>query len=256
MLQVVKVGGAALNDSGWLDRFADAAAVATDATRIIVHGGGPEITQLSAQIGLAAEFSDGRRVTSAAALDLTSMVLNGRINKRIVRTLRSRGVDAFGLSGEDGAVITGRVMNNGALGRVGEVVSVRAELLRSLIELGLIPVISPVSIGTDYGALNINADEAATAVAQSIDADEMLFLTDVPAVQQNGSNIKALSAADARSLIANEVATGGMALKLNAAIASVKAGVSKARIGPLEMLWDVNAGTTIHAEEIGVRSVD
>jgi acetylglutamate kinase len=252
MLQVIKVGGAALNDATWLQSFADAAA-ATRTTRVIVHGGGPEISQLSAQLGLSVEFHEGRRITSPAALDVTSMVLTGRINKRIVRALRSRGVDAFGLSGEDGAVVTGALLSGGALGRVGHVTEVKTSVLRTLLGAGMQPVLSPVSLGEDFEPLNINADEVATAVARALDAAELLFLTDVDGVRGREGNIGLLNTSDAEQLIAEEVATGGMALKLRAAIAGLKAGVAKVRIGSLQMLADANAGTTIQLEEVACR---
>ena len=245
-MQVIKIGGAALNDEQWLDRFAAAAAVdVRGVTRVLVHGGGPEITALSTQLGLITQWHDGRRITSESALDVTSMVLTGRINKRIVRALLTRGVDAFGLSGEDGGLIVGRVAEQGALGRVGDVVNVRTALLRSLLDAGLLPVVSPVSLGDDGGALNINADEVATSIAAEMQATELLFLTDVEGVRVDGVRVDGLSAAEAQELILNEVATGGMAVKLRAAVLALYAGVSRVRVGPLEMLWDVNAGTVV-----------
>src|SRR5687767_3952340 len=186
-MQVIKIGGAALNDAEWLSRFAAAAAVPVrGVTRVLVHGGGPEISALGTQLGLPTQWHDGRRVTSEELLDVTSMVLTGRINKRIVRALQQHGVDAVGLSGEDGGIVQGRVMANGALGRVGEVVRVRGELIRALLELGVLPVLSPVSLANDGGALNINADEVATSIATSFQADELLFLTDVEGVRVKG----------------------------------------------------------------------
>ena len=250
--QVIKIGGAALNDAQWLDGFAATAALPVPGiTRVLVHGGGPEITALSTQLGLATEWnSDGRRITSDVALDVASMVLTGRINKRIVRALRAHGVDAFGLSGEDGGVVVGRLSENGALGRVGDVVEIRAALLRTLLQQGLLPVLSPVSICEDGGALNINADEVATAVAAQLKADELLFLTDVEGVRVNGLRAQSLTAIEAQQLIVAEVATGGMAVKLRAAVLALHAGVSRVRVGPLEMLWDGSAGTVVNTEEM------
>ena len=249
--QVIKIGGAALNDAQWLERFAAAAAVPVPAmTRVLVHGGGPEITELAAQVGLLTEWHNGRRVTSEPLLDVTSMVLSGRINKRIVRALRAYGVDAFGVSGEDGGLIVGRLAQNGYLGRVGDVVRVRVELLRTLLAAGLLPVLSPVALGEDGGALNINADEVATSIADQLQADELLFLTDVAGVLVNGARAETVSTAAAQQLLANETATGGMAVKLRAAVLALYAGVSRVRIGPLEMLWDANAGTVLTAEEM------
>lgn len=256
VIQVIKVGGAALTHASWLERFADAMTASPDMDRVIVHGGGPEINELSARLGESARFENGRRVTSDAALDITSMVLNGRINKRIVRALRTRRLDAFGLSGEDGGVITGRLAEGGALGRVGEVMSVRTGLLKQLLALGLLPVLSPVSAGADEWALNINADEVATAVAQQMEAGELLFLTDVNGVREHDVTIGSLDATEALDLIGRGVATGGMALKLRAALAALAAGVAQVRVGSLEMLRDAHAGTTIHAEESRVGSPD
>lgn len=251
MIQVIKIGGAALADELWLERFATAAAVAMPGiVRVLVHGGGPEITALAAQLGLATQWHNGRRVTTAEALDVTSMVLNGRINKRIVRALRTHDVDAFGLSGEDGAVVTGRLTERGALGRVGDVIDVRTELLHKLIGAGLLPVLSPVSLGEDGQALNINADEVATSVAASLPADELLFLTDVEGVRVDGVRAELLTASEAERLIAEAVATDGMAVKLRAAVLALQTGVTRVRIGPLEMLWDVDAGTALSTEEI------
>ncbi len=251
MMQVMKIGGSALNDCQWLDRFASAAAIAAPGVaRVLVHGGGPEITQLSSQLGLTTEWNHGRRVTSEAALDVTSMVLTGRINKRLVRALRNHGVDAFGLSGEDGGVVQGRQAEEGKLGRVGDVVHVRTELLQQLLASDLLPVLSPVSLGDDGGALNINADEVATSVAAALNAEELLFLTDVEGVRVNGERAGSLTAFEAQQLVFDEVATGGMAVKLRAAVLALHAGVGRVRIGPLEMLWDSQAGTALGAEEM------
>lgn len=251
MTQVIKIGGAVLNDAQWLERFAETAAVARPGvTRVLVHGGGPDITALSAQLGLQTVWNNGRRVTSEAALDVTSMVLNGRINKRIVRALCAQGVDAFGISGEDGRIVVGQLAENGALGRVGEVVEVRTGLIRTLLDSGLLPVLSPVSIGKDGGALNINADEVATSIAAQMQADELLFLTDVEGVRVDGVRAPQLTAGEAQQLIDSEVATGGMAVKLRAAVNALQAGVSRVRVGSLEMLWDSNAGTAVNAEEL------
>ena len=249
MMQVIKIGGSALNDAQWLERFAAAVAVEVPGvTRVLVHGGGPEITAMSTQLGLSTQWHDGRRITSDEALDVTSMVLTGRINKRVVRALLARGIDAFGVSGEDGGLIRGRIAELGMLGRVGDVVSVRTSLLRSLLDAGLLPVVSPVSIGEDNKPLNINADEVATSVAADMMADELLFLTDVEGVRVDGVSVNALSVAEAQELILKQVATGGMAVKLRAAVLALHANVARVRVGPLEMLWDRNAGTAVTKE--------
>lgn len=245
--QVIKIGGAALSDPTWLSRFASQAR--GDTKRIIVHGGGPEVSALSSQLGLEVAWNGGRRVTSEAALDVAAMVLSGRINKRIVRALCAAGVQAIGISGEDAALLVARVAQDGALGRVGEIVSVRTSVLAQLAAAGLVPVISPISTGTDGGALNVNADEVAAAVAKAVGAEELLFLTDVEAVRDSSGDREQLDTLEARALITSQVATGGMAVKLSAAVAAAEAGVARVRVGSLEMMNDGNAGTSIRREE-------
>jgi acetylglutamate kinase len=247
-LQVVKIGGAALTDPQWLDGFAQRAR--HPARRVIVHGGGPEVSALSTRLGIEVTWHEGRRVTSEAALDVAAMVLTGRINKRIVRVLNQAGVEALGLSGEDAGLLRARRANEGALGEVGEIVQVRGPLIESLLAHGLVPVISPISAGPAGRALNVNADEVATAVATAMGAHELLFLTDVAAVRDESGARTELGSEEARQLIANGIASGGMAVKLSAALAALEAGVTRVRVGPLDMLNDATAGTLIRREEV------
>jgi acetylglutamate kinase len=241
---VVKVGGAALADAGWLEAFAAAAARSAEPL-LIVHGGGPEITAVSERLGVSVEWHEGRRVTTPAVLDAAVMVLAGLVNKRIVAALQAAGVDAVGLSGVDGALVRAEVAAGGAIGRVGQVASVRAELLHRFRSSGVSVVISPVSLGPDGALLNVNADEVAAAVAAAVHAPELLFLTDVPGVRGVLGPLAALSANDAQELVASGVASGGMAVKLKAALSAVQAGVSSARIGNLETLVSASAGTVL-----------
>ena len=250
-LQVVKVGGAALADSCWLETFA--AHARDGAPRIIVHGGGPEVSALSATLGIPVEWVNGRRVTSEAALNAARMVLSGSINKRIVAALYDAGVDAVGVSGEDAGLVAGVVAHGGALGRVGEVKRVRVSVLHRFLDAGLCPVLAPISRDVGGGALNINADEVATAVAVAVHATELLFLTDVPAVRDENGDRAELGAAEAESLIARGVATGGMAVKLEAALKALKSGVGRVRVGPVSMMNDERAGTVIRPEVAACR---
>jgi len=243
-VRVVKIGGAALADDAWLATFA-AEAARSSARLLIVHGGGPDINDVAGALGLGFTWVGGRRVTSPELLDVVSMVLNGRVNKRIVRALRNAGVDAIGLSGEDGGLIEADIAEGGTIGRVGAVRSVRGDLLALVEERSLVPVIAPVSAGSDGGALNVNADEAAAAVAVAAGAAELLFITDVAGVLADGVVRSELSAAEASSLIENGVATGGMALKLRTALAALETGVKGVRIGNSAALTDETAGTRI-----------
>lgn len=244
-VRVVKIGGAALTDATWLDAFA-AAAAASDESLVVVHGGGPEISALSEQLGVEVAWVGGRRVTPDAALDAASMVLNGRVNKRLVSTLITAGADAVGLSGEDGGLIEAEVAAAGSLGRVGHVSSVRTELLSMLLGAGLIPVIAPLSRGPAGVALNVNADEVACAVASALGARELLFVTDVDGVRDvAGATLASVDTAHGESLLSSGVAGGGMAVKLRAALDALAHGVAQVRIGSVAALVDDAAGTLV-----------
>ena len=241
---VVKVGGAALADAGWLESFAAMAARSAEPL-LIVHGGGPEISAVSERLGVPVEWHEGRRITSPAVLDAAVMVLSGLVNKRIVAALQHAGVDAVGVSGVDGGLVRAEVAASGALGLVGRVSGVRAELLHRFRASGHSVVISPVSLGENGAALNVNADEVAAAVAAAVHAPELLFLTDVPGVLRGGDTLPAVPCGEALELVASGVASGGMAVKLKAAVSALDAGVASVRIGNLETLVSASAGTVL-----------
>lgn len=242
--RVLKVGGAALADAGWLEAFAAAAAGAREPL-VIVHGGGPEISAVSNRLGVPVQWRDGRRVTTPEVLFAAAMVLNGLVNKRVVAALQHAGVDAIGLSGIDGALVRAEVAEAGALGLVGRVVAVRTELLQRLRTAGCTVVLSPISLGPAGAPLNVNADEVAAAVAAALHAAELVFLTDVAGVLEGGIVQPVLTSADAERLLATGKATGGMAVKLRAAAAALAAGVAGVRIGDLGVLANGSAGTVL-----------
>ncbi len=242
--RVVKVGGSVLSDEAWLAEFA-AQVRAASSPLVVVHGGGPEINLLAARLGVEFTWVDGRRATSPEVLDAAQMVLSGRINKRVVSALLDAGVDAVGLSGVDGGLVTARVRAGGTLGLVGELSAVRPAPARALLEAGLTPVISPISRGEAGGTLNVNADEVATGVAVALGASELLYLTDVAAGRDGDAELAAITAAQAGALVAGGRATGGMAVKLEAAQAALAGGVPCVRIGPLSVLTDPQAGTAV-----------
>jgi len=245
--RVVKVGGSVLADAAWLAAFAREVR-ASASPLVVVHGGGPEINQLAERLGVEFTWVNGRRATSPEALDAAEMVLSGRINKRLVTVLLDAGVDAVGLSGVDGRLVTARVRDGGALGLVGEVVAVRPEVPRALLAAGVTPVLSPISRGVAGGRLNVNADEVATSVAVALGASELIYLTDVPAVRDGETELAAITAQAAGTLVALGKATGGMAVKLESARAALAGGVPCVRIGPLSTLTDPEAGTAVRAE--------
>lgn len=248
-LVVLKVGGRLVEaDAGArglaaaVARFLSAAAPGTRV--VIVHGGGAQVSALGRRLGDEATFRDGQRVTDDATLRLVSMVLSGEVNKRIVRSLLGAGVPAAGLSGEDGGTIRATVAEDGALGRVGRVEAVEVGLLAALVAAGFVPVVSPVSLAADGGALNVNADLAAVAVAAALEAARLYFLSDVPAVRDGaGVEVVTLAPSEGDRLVASGAAAGGMIPKLAAAREAVAAGIDEVRIGALDALF--GGGTRI-----------
>jgi len=168
------------------------------------------------------------------------------VNKRLVSALVSAGAEAVGISGEDGGLLRARVARGGALGRIGEVEQVRVELLRAWLGQGLTPVVSPVSRGPGGEPLNVNADDAAAAVAAAVEATELLFVSNVPGVMAGSATLEMVGSDEVEALIADGTAQGGMAPKLRAA-ARAAGQVGAVRIGGLEMLKNHSAGTRVGA---------
>ena len=211
----------------------------------VVHGGGDEVSALQRAMGLEPRFVGGRRVTGPEDLELVRMALSGTSNKRVVGALVGAGVAAVGVSGEDAALLVAEVADP-ALGRVGRVTRVEARLLETLLAAGFVPVVSPLARdAAGEGALNVNGDDAAAALAAALGADEVLFLADVPGVLVAGAVVPSLDATAARGLVADGVAAGGMAAKLDAALSALAAGVPRARIGGLDALRDPASGTLV-----------
>ena len=242
-ITVVKVGGNEVDDAAWTARLAAALARRGGST-VVVHGGGKEITALQRALGAEPEWRDGLRVTTDESVRAVAMVLSGVVNKRLVAALLTAGIDAVGISGEDGGLLRAILLRGGALGRTGEVAEVRTRLLLAWLEQGLVPVVSPVSRGPDGGPLNVNADDAAAAVAAAVGATELLFVSNVPGVLDCGAVLPELAAGEVEALIESGTASGGMAPKLRAA-ARAAAAAGRVRIGGLEMLEDHGAGTRV-----------
>ncbi len=209
---VLKFGGAVLNaalkDASFFDPFRDAGSL------ILVHGGGPEINQLADKLGLETQFVDGQRVTTPGHMDVVEMALSGNMNPKLVRALRSRGMDAFGLSGADGGLFRCTIEDGGKLGQVGAVKSVRGEIFELLLEKGLLPVVAPCGTLEDGRACNVNADLAACAVAAEVRASQLLFLTDQDGLLGDDKKaIPRLSAAELRKIREGANVYGGMKVK-------------------------------------------
>lgn len=245
MTRVVKLGGRVQRSAGLHAALASAWRSAPGSL-CIVHGGGDEISTLQRAFGLEPRFIGGRRVTSADEIDLVRMALSGSANKRLVSALQRAGAPAVGLSGEDGGLLVARQAAGGALGRVGEPAAVNAALLRALLDAGMMPVLSPLAGAEDgSGALNVNGDDAAAAIAAALHAEELLLLADVEGVLADGAVVSALDAEGAAALIAAGTAAGGMAAKLEAALRALEAGVPRVRIGGAAALTDTSSGTAV-----------
>jgi acetylglutamate kinase len=242
---VLKIGGNQVEDEGFLAGFVAAVKeLLGEYAVIVVHGGGKEIANLHGQLGVSFETVEGLRATSEESLRLVEMVLNGVVNTRLVRHLVNGEIDALGLSGVDlGLVrVTPLKVNGRDLGRVGAVQAVNGEALLQLLDLGVTPVISPVSIGEDGLAYNVNADHVAAGVAKAVEAVKLIFVSNVPGVQVTGRTMRALTMKQVDGLIAEGHITGGMIPKVRSATEAVSNGVYQAVITDLEGL--VNDGGT------------
>jgi acetylglutamate kinase len=230
-MQVIKIGGNELAAPGFLSALAEAIAALAEPA-VVVHGGGKAIADLQTRLGLEPVKVDGLRVTDAASLAAAQMVLSGGTNKQIVAALLAAGVDAFGFSGVDGGLLRCRQKQHPTadLGYVGEVVAVRVDLLRQLAAVGITAVISPISIGRDGQIYNVNADEAAGAIAAALSAAQLTLVSNVPGVLRDGRVIPSLTPAETEQLIQEGVVRGGMAPKVRAAVTAVTGGVPQARI--------------------------
>jgi acetylglutamate kinase len=249
-MHILKIGGNELDSKDFLSRLAQYVA-AQVAPVVIVHGGGRAIADLQARLGLPTIKVDGLRVTDADSLTVAEMVLSGLANKRLVTALLASGVDAVGLSGVDGGLLRcqKKAHPTADLGYVGQITAVRTDLITDLLARGITAVISPISLGSDNHPYNVNADEAAAAVALALQADLLDFVSNVPGVLENGRIFPHLTPAQCDSLRHNGVIQGGMIPKVQAALDAVVQGVAQARIVNMAGLLS-NGGTWFSQEKI------
>jgi acetylglutamate kinase len=250
MSDVLKVGGNQLDDAAFISGLARAVAglVQQGQPPVIVHGGGKLISALQQKFGIEPRTIGGLRVTDADSLLIVQMVLIGQVNPTLVSALQQAGVEAEGLNGADRSLLHAVPLTHpdGDLGRVGTITAVRAAIIHEVLARGVVPVIAPLGVGTDGGFFNVNADQAAGAIAAAMGAERVTFVTNVPGVLADGKPIDRLSQADARELIRRGIAAGGMAVKLEAAFSALAAGVPGACITDLVGLAD-GGGTVIQA---------
>tara|TARA_R110002072_G_scaffold106760_4_gene233032 strand:+ start:247 stop:1161 length:915 start_codon:yes stop_codon:yes gene_type:complete len=268
---VIKFGGHAMVDDELSKIFAQDVVLAKQVgiNPIVVHGGGPQIGAMLSKLNVVSEFIDGLRVTDAATVEVVEMVLSGRINKSIVSAINAAGGSAIGLSGKDGKLIQARKLRRVKrdpesniekildLGFVGEPETVNPQVINTVEEAGMIPVIAPVGIGAHGETYNINADTVAGAIASATGAARLLLLTDVPGVMdKQGELLTDLKVSEVRKLMADGTITGGMIPKLETCINAVEGGAEAAIILDgrvphgllLEIFTDRGVGTLVRRD--------
>ena len=234
---VVKYGGSAMVDEELKKNvIADVTLLKLVGFKpIIVHGGGKEISKWVEKAGMTPKFVNGLRVTDGATMEIAEMVLN-RVNKSLVQMVEQLGVRAVGISGKDGGMLTveKKYSNGQDIGFVGDVKSVNPKVLYDLLEKDFLPIVCPIGMDEDYNTYNINADDAACAIARAVNAEKLAFLTDIEGVykdpQDKSTLISELRIEEARKLIGNGFIGGGMLPKLNNCIEAIENGVSRVHI--------------------------
>ncbi len=202
---------------------------------IIVHGGGKEISRWVERVGMEPVFVNGLRKTDEATMEIAEMVLN-KVNKSLVTLVQELGVKAVGISGKDGGLLTvERKYSDGEdIGFVGEITEVNPKVLYDLLEKDFLPIVCPVGMDAGFQSYNINADDAACAIAKAVNAEKLAFLTDIEGVYRDPEDastlISELTVSDAKALIGDGVIGGGMLPKLNSCIDAVEEGVSRVHI--------------------------
>jgi acetylglutamate kinase len=261
---VVKLGGAAIDRESDLALAQDVLLLRSVGVRcVLVHGGGPQVDAMLRRVGKEPEFKDGLRVTDAETLEIVRMVLVGKINRDLVATINGQAGDepvAVGVSGEDAGLLTVTPADP-ALGFVGNVTDVRAELIHRLLDDGLAPVISTVGANAEGQPYNVNADEAARAIAVAMNAEKIVYLTAAPGlledVNDERSLIPRLTSAELRERLKSGSVGKGMIPKLKACADSVDQGVNFAHIIDgrvkhsllIELLTDHGVGTMVRKEK-------
>lgn len=272
---VVKFGGNAMIDEALQNSFArDIVLMKTVGMNpIVVHGGGPQIGDLLAKLNIDSHFVDGMRVTDNATMDVVEMVLGGSVNKQIVNLINNNGGHAIGVTGKDGRFIRAKKMEVTRqtpemkapeiidIGHVGEVASIDRSVIDLLVQGDFIPVIAPIGVGKDGQSYNINADLVAGKIAEIMQAEKLMLLTNVSGLQdKKGQVLTGLSTAHVDALIADGTIYGGMLPKIQCALDAVKSGVASAHIVDgrvphavlLEIFTDAGVGTLITNNNISL----
>jgi acetylglutamate kinase len=258
---VVKYGGNAMINAELKEQVMEDIVLLwlTGVKVVLVHGGGPEISEMMDKLGKKAEFVDGLRVTDKETVDIVQMVLAGKINKSLVNYLEAKGGKAMGISGMDGRLIEAK-MKNQKLGYVGEIVRVNIGAVQDLLEKGYIPVISTVGCDKDGNTYNINADTAAAHIAGALNAKRLIMMTDIAGILKDKDDpstlIPDIKVSEAKKLYEEGVISGGMIPKVDCCVEAINKGVKKVIIMDgrvphsilMELFTDEGAGTMVHGD--------
>ena len=234
---VVKYGGSAMIDEELQKKVIKDVTLLklTGFKPIIVHGGGKEISRWLGKVGLESQFVNGLRVTDADTMEVAEMVLN-KINKDLVRMVEELGVRAIGISGKDGALlkVDKKYSNGQDIGFVGDIKKVNGQILSDLLEKDFLPIVCPIGVDDDYNTYNINADDAAYAIAKAMHAEKLAFLSDIDGVYRDyndkNSLVTRMTIKEAKELIGTGNIKGGMLPKLQNCIGAIEHGVSRVHI--------------------------
>jgi acetylglutamate kinase len=276
---VVKYGGNAMGDDNLKESFARDIVLMklVGINPVVVHGGGPQIGELLDRLSIESKFIDGMRVTDSKTMDVVEMVLGATVNKEIVNMISAAGGKAFGVTGKDGQLIKAKklVVSHKTpemevpeiidIGHVGEVASINKSVIDMLVNSGFIPVIAPIGVGSDGSSYNINADLVAGKVAEVLNAEKLILLTNVAGLKdKSGEILTGLTTQRVNELIADETIYGGMLPKIRCALDAVKSGVSTAHIIDgrvehavmLEIFTDEGVGTLITNQESDIEELN
>ena len=267
---VIKYGGNAMTEAALKDSFAADVVLMklVGINVVVVHGGGPQIGELLSRLNIESEFVNGMRVTDSATMDVVQMVLGGLVNPDIVSLINTHGGRAVGVTGKDGNLIQAEKMpmtiaskDAGAsapeiidIGHVGSITNIQVDVLNTLVQSEFIPVIAPVGVGKDGESYNINADIVAGAIAEALNAEKLVLLTNTPGIlDADNATLSSLNKAEVEALIANGTISEGMLPKVECALDAVSGGVNSVTIVDgrvphallLEVFTDSGVGTQI-----------
>lgn len=256
---VIKYGGAAMTDCKLKQKVMQDIVLMkfVGMHPVVVHGGGPEINQMLARLGINSQFINGLRVTTGEIMEIVEMVLGGKVNTEIVSGINNAGGKAIGISGKDGNLIEAQSIDSEKMGFVGEVKRINPQIIDTVIENGYIPVIAPIGQGDSNETYNINADLVASAIAVAMKADKLVLLTDVPGLLRDPGNsdslISVLKLSEVDEYVKQGVIAGGMLPKVQCCMESVRGGVGRTHIIDgrqshsilLEIFTDQGIGTMV-----------